>query len=30
MEFRIKDFGLFTNKRQLDMDIFVGFGASEQ
>ncbi|MBP1908348.1 methanogenesis marker 8 protein [Methanolobus bombayensis] len=29
MEFRIKDFGLFTNKRQLDMDIFVGFGASE-
>lgn len=29
MEFRIKDFGLFTSKRQLDMDIFVGFGASE-
>ncbi|MEZ5335292.1 MAG: DUF2099 family protein [Methanolobus sp.] len=29
MEFRIKDFGLFTDKRQLDMDVFVGFGASE-
>ncbi|WP_340818377.1 methanogenesis marker 8 protein [Methanolobus sp. WCC4] len=29
MEFRIEDFGLFTDKRQLDMDIFVGFGASE-
>ncbi|SFM27423.1 methanogenesis marker 8 protein [Methanolobus profundi] len=29
MEFRIRDFGLFTSKRQLDMDIFVGFGASE-
>lgn len=29
MEFRIEDFGLFTSERQLDMDIFVGFGASE-
>ncbi|WP_319507718.1 methanogenesis marker 8 protein [uncultured Methanolobus sp.] len=29
MEFRIRDFGLFTSKRQLDMDVFVGFGASE-
>ncbi len=29
MEFRIRDFGLFTDKRQLDMDVFVGFGASE-
>ncbi|MDG6243158.1 MAG: DUF2099 family protein [Methanolobus sp.] len=29
MEFRIRDFGLFTSRRQLDMDIFVGFGASE-
>ncbi|MCD4704432.1 MAG: DUF2099 family protein [Methanosarcinaceae archaeon] len=29
MEFRIKDFGLFTEDRKLDMDVFVGFGASE-
>jgi len=29
MEFRIKDFGLFTPQRKLEMDIFVGFGASE-
>lgn len=29
MEFRIRDFGLFTSNRQLDMDVFVGFGASE-
>ena len=29
MEFRIRDFGLFTPQRKLEMDIFVGFGASE-
>jgi putative methanogenesis marker protein 8 len=29
MEFRIRDFGLFTDKRKLEMDVFVGFGASE-
>jgi putative methanogenesis marker protein 8 len=29
MEFRIKDFGMFTSNRKLEMDIFVGFGASE-
>jgi len=29
MEFRIKDFGLFTKDRMLEMDVFVGFGASE-
>ncbi|MGB3908071.1 MAG: methanogenesis marker 8 protein [Methanomethylovorans sp.] len=29
MEFRIRDFGLFTPKRKLEMDVFVGFGASE-
>lgn len=29
MEFRIKDFGLFTEDRKLEMDVFVGFGASE-
>ncbi|WP_406661420.1 methanogenesis marker 8 protein [Methanolobus sp. ZRKC3] len=29
MEFRIKDFGMFTSKRKLEMDVFVGFGASE-
>lgn len=29
VEFRINDFGLFTSKRKLDMDTFVGFGASE-
>ncbi|MBN2111162.1 MAG: DUF2099 family protein [Methanosarcinaceae archaeon] len=29
MEFRIRDFGLFTADRKLDMDVFVGFGASE-
>jgi putative methanogenesis marker protein 8 len=29
MEFRIKDFGMFTSNRKLEMDIYVGFGASE-
>ncbi|MFP4655095.1 MAG: methanogenesis marker 8 protein [Methanohalobium sp.] len=29
MEFRIEDFGMFTDKRQLEMEVFVGFGASE-
>lgn len=29
MEFRIRDFGMFTENRQLEMEIFVGFGASE-
>lgn len=29
MEFRIKDFGMFTEKRQLELETFVGFGASE-
>jgi putative methanogenesis marker protein 8 len=29
MEFRIRDFGLFTPQRKLEMDVFVGFGASE-
>ncbi|WP_406657461.1 methanogenesis marker 8 protein [Methanolobus sp. ZRKC2] len=29
MEFRIRDFGLFTPERQLEMNVFVGFGASE-
>lgn len=29
MEFRIKDFGLFTGKRKLELENFVGFGASE-
>ncbi|UGV41686.1 DUF2099 family protein [Methanococcoides orientis] len=29
MEFRIRDFGLFTEDRKLEMDVFVGFGASE-
>ncbi len=29
MEFRIRDFGLFTAQRKLEMDVFVGFGASE-
>ncbi len=29
IEFRMKDFGLFTDKRKLDMDVFVGFGLSE-
>lgn len=28
-EFRIEDFGLFTENRLLEMEIFVGFGASE-
>ncbi|MFQ6062197.1 MAG: methanogenesis marker 8 protein [Methanosarcinales archaeon] len=29
MELRIKDFGMFTPQRQLDLDVFVSFGASE-
>jgi putative methanogenesis marker protein 8 len=29
MEFRIQDFGMFTERRQLELEIFVGFGASE-
>ncbi|MDO9517579.1 MAG: DUF2099 family protein [Methanosarcinaceae archaeon] len=29
IEFRIRDFGIFTEDRQLEMEIFVGFGASE-
>jgi putative methanogenesis marker protein 8 len=29
MEFRISDFGMFTNKRKLELEDFVGFGASE-
>ena len=29
IEFRIRDFGIFTDKRELEMEIFVGFGASE-
>lgn len=29
IEFRIKDFGIFTEDRELEMEIFVGFGASE-
>ncbi len=29
MEFRMKEHGMFTPKRKLEMDVFVGFGASE-
>jgi putative methanogenesis marker protein 8 len=29
VEFRIKDFGMFTDDRVLEHDVFVGFGASE-
>lgn len=29
MEFRIADFGMFTDKRRLELEDFVGFGASE-
>jgi len=29
IEFRMKDFGMFTEDRELEMEIFVGFGASE-
>jgi len=29
MEFRISDFGIFTDKRQLGLEDFVGFGATE-
>ena len=28
-EFRIRDFGLGTEDREIEMDAFVGFGASE-
>lgn len=29
IEFRIRDFGIFTDRRQLEHDVFVGFGATE-
>jgi len=29
MEFRMREHGMFTPKRKLEMDVFVGFGASE-
>lgn len=29
MEFRVKEHGMFTPERKLEMDVFVGFGASE-
>ena len=29
MEFRIKEHGMFSPRRKLEMDVFVGFGASE-
>ena len=29
LEFRMKDFGMFTENRAIEMEIFVGFGASE-
>ncbi len=29
VEFRIRDFGMFTDRRQLELEDFVGFGASE-
>lgn len=29
IEFRMKDFGMFTEDRAIEMEIFVGFGASE-
>ncbi|NJD76137.1 MAG: DUF2099 family protein [Candidatus Methanoperedens sp.] len=29
VEFRMRDFGMFTENRELEMEIFVGFGASE-
>lgn len=29
IEFRMKDFGMFSENRELEMEIFVGFGASE-
>lgn len=29
MEFRISDFGMFTDRRRLELEDFVGFGASE-
>ncbi|MCX9074388.1 MAG: DUF2099 family protein [Candidatus Methanoperedens sp.] len=29
IEFRMKDFGMFTENRAIEMEIFVGFGASE-
>ncbi len=29
IEFRISDFGIFTDKRRLELEDFVGFGATE-
>ncbi len=29
IEFRMKDFGMFTEDRAIEMEVFVGFGASE-
>jgi len=29
IKFRIEDFGMFTGRREIEMEIFVGFGASE-
>ncbi|MFQ6063537.1 MAG: methanogenesis marker 8 protein [Methanosarcinales archaeon] len=29
IEFRIEDFGMFTEDREIEMEVFVGFGASE-
>ena len=29
MEFRMQEHGMFTSRRKLEMDVFVGFGASE-
>lgn len=29
MEFRMKEHGMFSQRRKLEMDVFVGFGASE-
>jgi len=29
MEFRIRDFGIFTDKRRLELEDFLGFGATE-
>lgn len=29
IEYRIREFGMFTSSRRINMDVFVGFGASE-
>lgn len=29
IEYRIREFGMFTSNRRIKMDVFVGFGASE-